>query len=1213
MQSSLRQAELVVARWRLSSVVPRALSARALSSLVPAFLAVAATQTWFRPGTFIATGDVPPFFRTDLMAEWSSLWGHALSGGGSASFQASARAPELVTLALARALGWDATTAQRLFYSLLAAATVMGAVAFARRFTQRPIPVAVAGLVAFFNPFVLQHLPNPVPLWSIALMGFAGSLVLRAARGEAVPGWTLGALSVGASYLAINPPSLAMAGCWVLLVAVGSSLLVGTGGSRLAFGLLARALPWAVVLNLWWLYPLASTMTSAGVGYRFEAETDVLAWSWTHARLSLPNVLSLDGHWGWSHPEYFPFADSMDGSVWSAFRFALPALAFSAPILAVGRKRRAAWALVGSFGLLALLAKGLHPPLGGMNLFLYEHVPGMWLLREPMSKLGPLLVLLSSALVAISLSAVAGLNASWKPKASQVASGVAAVLVVAALSFNFPMMNGAVIPEERPALPPARVTVPPGWERLAGSVNADPRPGKALVLPLGDFYQMPTTWGFYGVDRVPRSLLARPTIQPLPGSYYGGTAGFEALVDRVQASLLAGDVEGVPSLLRSLGVSHVIVRKDLGAMPGRTIAPAEVLSGRLRSVPGVSIASSFDVGEVFRVRDPSRRSSDVEALTPWALRADDDAIPFAVAGLPTDAATVGDGRAAHRIWVTDPAVGATEFSTEGGPVRITPRSIGPQLVAFAAGRANDGLVTLVVRPAAHIDLDGSRLHDGGVATFNVGTADTVEAIRTPRGLVTMNDGVAYAGLDDPARITAYASSPEAFSLEGSLVDVRDCNASDPRSLEELGIGADSLAGDARGVSLHAEEHVACSRLRVIGFSDQDTMLVEFEHRHVSGEPARVCLWQGGPDRCAALPALTRGRGWQRYRTAVTPTPGTDRLVLFLYADGPGLGEPTRVDYRRIRVTLLEPVRTGVIDVPAPSETTVSVAAGTHSLRTSVDASASLGPFPARVKDCHAFDERIYWQAGLRMTRLRPLRSHSVRLRAFVHSACTVQTIDGFVPGGSYLLGMESRAIKGSPARSCLWEIGPEGCARIPKLGRVDGWTRYEESFTPRPGTAGLRLFLYADGGKDETGPTVVAYRNVRIRMQAPFVVSVMEAGDPPAPPGVASARVGPSSFRADVGRSEGPFLLSIPESAAPGWSISGVPAGRSVNPVEVDGYAQGWLVSRGSPFSAEIVFAPDRWLRWSAAASVLGWIALVAVAAGRRVRRRRAPDRSPGW
>ena len=478
------------------------------------------------------------------MAEWSSLWGHALSGGGSV-FQATARAPELLMLELTRVLGWDATTAQRLFYSLLAAATVAGAVAFARRFTQRPIPVAAAGLVAFFNPFVLQHLPNPVPLWSIALMGFAGSLILRAARGEAVPGWTLGALSVGAAYLAIHPPSLVMAGCWVLLLAVGSSLLVGTGGTRLAFGLLARALPWAFVVNLWWLYPLASTMTSAGVGYRFEAETDVLAWSWTHARLSLPNVLALDGHWGWSRPEYFPFAASMDGSVWSAFRFALPVLAFAAPILAVGRKRRAAWALVGALGLLALLAKGLHPPLGEMNLFLYRHVPGMWLLREPMSKLGPMLVLPRRPWWRSRCPPSPGSTAGGSARRRRWQRGRRRARRDRAL---------VQLPDDDRRRDPGRASGPaagardgpPGWERLAGSVNADPRPGKALVLPLADFYQVPTTWGFYGVDRVPRSLLARPTIQPLPGSYYGGTAGFGALVDRVQASLLAGDVEGVP-------------------------------------------------------------------------------------------------------------------------------------------------------------------------------------------------------------------------------------------------------------------------------------------------------------------------------------------------------------------------------------------------------------------------------------------------------------------------------------------------------------------------------------------------------------------------------------------------------------------------------------------------------------------------------------------
>ena len=94
-------------------------------------------------------------------------------------------------------------------------------------------------------------------------------------------------------------------------------------------------------------------MSATGSRRRFT----VLAWSWTHARLSLPNVLALDGHQ--RRAQYFPFAASMDHR-WSAFRFALPVLAFAAPILAVGRKRRAAWALIGALGLLALLAKGLH-------------------------------------------------------------------------------------------------------------------------------------------------------------------------------------------------------------------------------------------------------------------------------------------------------------------------------------------------------------------------------------------------------------------------------------------------------------------------------------------------------------------------------------------------------------------------------------------------------------------------------------------------------------------------------------------------------------------------------------------------------------------------------------------------------------------------------------------------------------------------------------
>ena len=176
MQGSLRQADIFLRPRRLLSVAVPSIGPT-LSYLVPAIAAFASVQTWFRAGTFVASGDVPPFFRTNLIAELPSLWGHSLVGAGSPSFQPVARAPELGLLTFTRALGWSPMVAQRLFYSLLAVGAVLAAVWFVRTFISRPVPAMVGGLVAFFNPFVLQHLPNPLPLWSIGLMALLGLYV----------------------------------------------------------------------------------------------------------------------------------------------------------------------------------------------------------------------------------------------------------------------------------------------------------------------------------------------------------------------------------------------------------------------------------------------------------------------------------------------------------------------------------------------------------------------------------------------------------------------------------------------------------------------------------------------------------------------------------------------------------------------------------------------------------------------------------------------------------------------------------------------------------------------------------------------------------------------------------------------------------------------------------------------------------------------------
>ena len=1213
MQGSLRQADLLLLPRRLLSVAVPSIGPTMLSYLVPAVAALTAVQTWFRTGTFVASGDVPPFFRTNLIAELPSLWGHSLVGAGSPSFQPVARAPELGVLALTRALGWSPMVAQRLFYSLLAVGAVLSAVWFVRTFVSRPVPAMVGGLVAFFNPFVLQHLPNPLPLWSIGLMGLLGGLVLRAARGDDVPGWRLGAASVGTCYLAINPPLLAVCAGWVLLLTMGASALVGPRGTAHAAHALLRASPWVLLLNVWWLFPVGLTLFSEGTSYRIGAETDVLSWSWTHARLSIPNVLSLDGHWAWAHPEYFPFARVFDGLLWTSMRCALPLLAFLAPVVGPRTLRRPALAMaIGAVGV-TLLAKGLHPPGAAINLFLYRNLPGMWLLREPMSKLGPILVLLYACLAAITLAGLAEVRPRARGRMTAVAAHVSgAVLATAAIVVNFPLFTGAVIPDDRPLLPSAHVAVPTEWERLAAAVDSDRFDGKALALPLDDFYQTGTKWGYYGVDRVPQSLLERPTIQPLPGSYYDDAPAFAEAVRRVENALLVGDVDGVVPSLRSLGVSHVIVRHDLrGHLPGRSLASDDRLMEGLRAVPGLTPPEPFGVADVFRLPTPGAASPLVRTASPWAAPGvPETLIGNAVARLPTGGATSSPRPGgAPRLTVVGPTRPWSSFATDGDLVRVVSSPFGPRLVALSTFRGPDGGVRLSVAPAAHVEVDGESIDRAPGTTIDLGSIGAVAALRADEDLVALVDGRATIGVADGAAVTAYVRTGPPLTLHGSLTDVRDCNATEHESLDDLGISVTSLPGEGpRGVTLEARSHSACVRVETREVGAGVPLLIEVDHRTLVGAPARLCVWEIGPDHCASLPGLTLARNWETYRAATVTSPETRGIRVFLYADGSPYGDRARVGYRALRVSELTAAATVKLPVPDSSPVTIPLSSGRHTLTTGVDTTARLGPWPTSVRDCHAYDDKALWEAGLRMDRLPAIRAPAIQLRAWIHTACVSAPLAGFTPGGTYELRFDVRSIRGEPARVCLWQVGPNECARIPRIERSNSWSPYRAVVTPDAGTVGLRLFLYADGGKDE-GDSATAYSGIRLRPIAPMIATVFDGRHGATlPPTIAATRTGANSFTAHVGTGHEPFVLTIAESAADGWSLSALPEGRTARPIVVDGYAQGWLISEGAPFTAKITYAPDRWFHRGVLASGTAWLAVLVLAVRDRRRSRRRID-----
>jgi len=185
--------------------------------------------------------------------------------------------------------------------------------------------------------------------------------------------------------------------------------------------------------------------------------------------------------------------------------------------------------------------------------------------------------------------------------------------------------------------------------------------------------------------------------------------------------------------------------------------------------------------------------------------------------------------------------------------------------------------------------------------------------------------------------------------------VQDCHAYDARSIEEAGLAVQPLPGEAApAVRLTAERHSACVSAPVSGFVAGGSYELSFDARTLQGLPARVCLWEDGPDRCAPLPALTASPSWQHVRVGVTPDAGTVGLRLFVYADGGATGgNGTVVDYRALRVAPAAPFGVTILDLsqinPAPPISWTRLGVATYQF----DVSVASRPFVLSLAESYA--------------------------------------------------------------------------------------------------------------------------------------------------------------------------------------------------------------------------------------------------------------------
>lgn len=863
-----------------------------VGALVVAAVAVVACQSWFVWGKALAGGDIAPpsgvAWIGRLFAPWT--WSGSNLGGPGAQ---QTQLPWAIVLGAVHAAGGPAWLAQRLWLTALFAGAGLTAYALLRVLGLRSAPAVAGALVYLFNPYVLSNVGiNSVFLAGMVLLPAYPACILAVARRRISKRWGAGFMVLGApllGYAYSNPPLAAMV---ALTTVVGVAIAAWTGGRREGTRAAQMALigGGAVALaSAYWLVPSLLQISSNGTGQLGATS----AWAWTEGRSNLANALWLNTTWGWSYPGYYAFAPGYARLPLSALKYLLPLLAFGVlPVrFALGladegrRLERVALAAAGGALFLIVLSTGTKAP--GSALFdpLY-HLPYGWLLREPgrflmAAALGYAVLLGVGAQTAadawaahpLDVEALRGLRSDRTPLARFAAVGV----LIAVLIPAYPLAFGQLAPDHRPGgLASSHSALPPYWTTMARYLNRRAPPGTVMMLPVDDFYQMPYTWGYYGNDGFITDMLSRHVLDPSGQGYAPASSQLLDTVDQVSAALVARQWSLAQRLLGALGVREILVRGDINStFPGRNIVSPALLAARLRADGGVHLLYRSGPLELFSLKAAppptiTTTIATVNSPTPdlrvlGLLPAGTSLVTSPLrTGVPGVEQVAGLGAwhlrgnvlstqmPARRGWTYSPK---SVLGAAGGPPSGAGGPITGRLITTGSGRREQ--LSLALPPSAN-EISNRTLASGPWQR-TVGDCNNV------------------------------GGAAAATHLHASVV---------------AGIGP----GRSRVLRLRASEDSACEVTPVAWGGG--SIALSLWARSLTGAPPRICVYEQGPNHCAAIPAIAGGHGWFHVQDVVTPHPGTMALSLFVYADSLVAGHRTITEYADVQahaVPLITPV------------------------------------------------------------------------------------------------------------------------------------------------------------------------------------------------------------------------------------------------------------------------------------------------------------------
>ncbi|HEV2029126.1 MAG TPA: hypothetical protein VGS16_11455 [Candidatus Dormibacteraeota bacterium] len=842
-------------------------------------------QTWFRPATTIAGGDLALPTGTAwigrLFESWT--WGGSTLGEPSQLPQAL---PWAVILGVVHAVGGDPGTAQRIWLTALFVGTGLCALGLLASLRISPIGALAATAVYVLNPYVLTWV-NTYDVWIVAMLLLAAIPAALVAAGTGRISVLWGAVLVAASaplvgYAFFNPPLVGM----ILAAALAAPLLVawveGRAAARRSLRTLLLATPMLLGVSAYWVVPAVLRVSQIAPG-QFAG---VAGWLWEEPRASIRNAFWLNTHWGWPFPEYFPYAGAYDLPPLSIARFVLPAIAFGALAVASyghrreqlvrrNRKLRLAVAAASVALFVIVLSTGTNPPGNAIFNPLYG-LPFGWLLREP-ARFLMLAALAYAVLIAVSVDALLdGFMSAQRITVPALRLSIAPLALITAVLLAFPMYTGAFVPDNGPTLAswaissrPTHVQMPAYWSEMARFADASPIEGAVLVMPSDDWYEMPYTW-YYGSDDFIAKLFKRRVLVPSASGYAPASAGLIDAVTLTGRSIVRRDWRQTEVLLKALNTPFILVRRDIEApYPNHSILSPDDLASALHAAPNIVLLRRIGLLDLYVLRD-----------------------------------TVAE---------TESGVGFTMVDTLTPDLRLLP--LLPPNTALVSGAPQVGVPNVIEAPGLENWQDqGDKLvwHPPVPAgwTYRLADVESRKVVQLDRAgtLKSGNSDASVAYAPDLANHTLAVSLTGRTAIsngdfaKGRWEPVYDCYQVSPTQAAPY-LGAIVLPNSAPGglpaLQLSASFDSACERkaLNWHGGSLVLSMMVN----HLQGDAPRVCIWQTGPDLCATVPAIKDMTGWSTYRAIVSPDARSTGLTLYLYADALAPGHRTINQYANISI------------------------------------------------------------------------------------------------------------------------------------------------------------------------------------------------------------------------------------------------------------------------------------------------------------------------